>query len=320
MKQHPLILALWNAFYVLTGSYAITVTGSIILRTLFDEQVVFVAFINSVLHVTILPALILLPICLLLRRWGLSVLLIPPVIFFGVIFAPRLLPKSIEPPPENAPQLQIMTFNLLAHSRDFTDVVTILRESGADIIALQEVSIEAADAIQANLNELYPHQVMHPGGIPGIGILSRYPIPQEAVWRTVLQQQRVVIDWDGRDIVIYNVHPMTPMSSGGFSGRNTEIADILERIAAEDQPVLLIGDFNMTDLAESYADITVVFEDAYRVAGQGIGYTYLLRGLPLLRIDYVFYRAPFRAFAASVGDEGGGSDHRPLSVSLVWSN
>ncbi|PJF22798.1 MAG: hypothetical protein CUN56_04200 [Phototrophicales bacterium] len=317
MKKHPFLLALWSALYVLVGSYAITVTGSIILRTIFNEETALVAFINSILHITILPALVLLPVTLFVRRWGLSLLLIPPVIFFAVAFLPHLLPKTIEPPPQNAPQLRIMTFNLLAHNRDFTDVIAILRESEADIIALQEVSIQAADAIQSHLTALYPYQVIYPGGIPGIGILSKYPITDEVVWRTVLQQQRVMIDWNGRDLVVYNVHPMTPISSGGFNGRNREIADILARIALEEHPVLLVGDFNMTDLADPYRDITAQFEDAYHIAGQGIGYTYFLRGIPLLRIDYLFYRAPFRAFSARVGKEGGGSDHRPLIVSLA---
>lgn len=307
-----------NTFFVLVASYAVTVSGSILLRTLFDEDVTLVAFINAVLHVTILPALVLLPLSLILRRWGVSLLLLPPVIFFGVMYAPRLLPKNIQPPADAAPQLHVMTFNLLALDRDYGEVMEILRESGADIISLQEVTDKAAEAIQQNLTDLYPYSVFYPGGIPGIGLLSKYPIKEDSVWRTVLQQLRVVIDWDGCDLVLYNVHPMTPMASTGFSGRNEEIANLLERIATETDPVLLMGDFNTTDIADPYSAITAEFEDAYRVAGEGIGITHHLRGIPILRIDYVFYRAPFRAYAASVNQNGGGSDHRPLSVSLVW--
>ena len=49
-------------------------------------------------------------------------------------------------------------------------------KAGADIIALQEVGSSQAAALETSLLDDYPHRALHPDGLAGIGLLSRYPI------------------------------------------------------------------------------------------------------------------------------------------------
>jgi endonuclease/exonuclease/phosphatase family metal-dependent hydrolase len=51
-----------------------------------------------------------------------------------------------------------------------------------------------------------------------------------------------------------------------------------------------MGDFNTPPRGRVYRELTAKFEDGFRTAGYGAGYTYPARR-PLMRIDYVFTTA-----------------------------
>lgn len=97
----------------------------------------------------------------------------------------------------------------------------------------------------------------------------------------------------------------------------------------DDGAVILLGDFNTTDLDENYRRITTNYQDAFREVGWGLGFTnpdwsteQAREGLPFIslyqRIDYVFYNRAFTALDARVWPSSGGSDHRPLYVVLAF--
>ena len=63
--------------------------------------------------------------------------------------------------------LTVMTYNVGAGLAAPLRLVEVLRQSGADIIGLQELAPEQGAAIDDRLCDGYPHQVLHPTGIPG---------------------------------------------------------------------------------------------------------------------------------------------------------
>src|SRR6478672_10889406 len=54
-------------------------------------------------------------------------------------------------------------------------LAAMLRESGADLIGLQEVTRLHAEALEG-LADVYPYRVHQGDGIPGKGILSKFPL------------------------------------------------------------------------------------------------------------------------------------------------
>src|SRR5688500_13000143 len=72
--------------------------------------------------------------------------------------------------------LTVMTYNVGAGLDGPFRFVELLRLSGADLIGLREVSPEQCEAIAELLRGDYPHQTLHPIGIPGKGLISRYPL------------------------------------------------------------------------------------------------------------------------------------------------
>jgi vancomycin resistance protein VanJ len=169
---------------------------------------------------------------------------------------------------------------------------------------------------------LYPYRALHPDkSYPGQGVLSRWPILEDTYWQIHLGHQRVTVQTEsGASLVLYNTHPVHPfLRERGFfdpSLRAEEINDLLTRAQTETIPVLIAGDFNMTDLTADYQRIAARYGDAYRAVGWGMGFTFPDLGQRLLvaRLDYVFHSPSFVTLEASVLPTSGGSDHRPLFV------
>jgi len=70
----------------------------------------------------------------------------------------------------------VMTANVGNNRAEPEDLVPVIRDSGADLVAFQELSDQQAEALKNNLVSEYPHQAVYPGGFAGKALLSRFPI------------------------------------------------------------------------------------------------------------------------------------------------
>jgi vancomycin resistance protein VanJ len=232
-----------------------------------------------------------------------------------------------------------MTYNVTRGDPGVEQILSIIQSENADVVALQEVSPELAEAV-AQLSDRYSYMALHPtpDGYAGSAVLSRYPLSGDEVFPLVEGAhlfQQVAIDVRGAEIHLLNVHlqpPRLPVRRGGSrilvpSGYDTSTQDReLERLFREmeklDGPMIVVGDFNMTDQSPGYRELTKNLEDAYREAGWGFGHTFpdvqvrsIATPLPVVRIDYVFHTHDMAALRAYVGDRGG-PNHRFLVAEL----
>lgn len=333
-------------FKAMIGAYALSVIGQLLLRFLVGEQLTMVAFFNTFAHLLWMPALILLPICLIFRQWRLSAMLIPAVAAFLITYGPQFIPR--EPPTlAQGEPVRLLTYNVLAQQTEFELTEAIINDIDADIVAMQEISMAGRDTFPDMFADVYPYRAFYATYFTtqGMGLMSRYPILEETFWQSdfvpsPLGFMRVVIDGPDGPLTIYNAHPSHPGMGGSFFDpryRGLEIADLLDRARDEDGPVILIGDFNMPDLSSDYAAITAEYTDAYRTVGWGMGWTFpdaaggfpgvlnvvplprrMVPVFPFLRLDYVFYRGSIQATQAEVWRTSGQSDHHPLWVDVRY--
>jgi vancomycin resistance protein VanJ len=341
--QRPVLLIriASNLFRILAGSYGVSIAGFLALRALIGETWALIGFLNNFLHLLLMPSLILLPLSLLLRRKFAALTQVPAALAFLMTYAPLFLPRSVEASAENP--FTVLTYNLHAEADELDAMVALIRAANADIVAVQEVSAAAAERLPIALADIYPYMALYPGETyptQGQGILSRYPIVEERYWRNTqlahnaLGHLRALLDVNDVRVVFYNAHPVHPGMGNSFyddAVRGAEIDLVLEMVAQETQPVLILGDFNMGEQSDDYARIIDNgYTDVYRAVASGFGFTFpewsradtipgfQARALPLpplLRLDYVFARG-ICPLSARVWDTTGGSDHHPLFVTL----
>ena len=181
-KKLPLALCqrLRRLFLAAVDLYAALLVFYFLLRIVFGDRLWPVALFSTFLHHLLLPAFIFLPVMLRVRRWPTAVMLAVGVAAFLWLFGGLFFPQLSAP--AHTGILTVMTYNVANDSIAPGDLVSVLRASGADIIALQELSGEHATAIERDLGDLYPHQALHGYGILGNGLLSRYPILEEELF------------------------------------------------------------------------------------------------------------------------------------------
>lgn len=326
--------------WFISGAYSFIMLAYLILRLILRDEVWGLALLNAFAVYTFAPLLILLPLCILVRIWRMVIrlgfLALLGVIWFGPFFQPVTIDAT------DNPTLTIATFNLEVDRGGFTENVDAfgawLDANNVDVVVFQETPNSLLDEGFPTLTETYtyvPQSDLRREGLRK-SLLTRYPT-QPAEQNEIYQ--RVVIEFEGQQIALYNVHFAWPFldeprfdidtGSGWLNlllkydeaDRNDQLEAFLDVIEAEELPYIVAGDFNTSQHSIIYSALAVEMEDSYRVASSGLGATWPTDRYgplvpPLLRIDYVWYDDDaFQAVRSEVGPEFG-SDHLPLFAQL----
>jgi endonuclease/exonuclease/phosphatase (EEP) superfamily protein YafD len=235
-------------------------------------------------------------------------------------------------------QFTVMTYNVGNGLARSSRLAGVLRQAGADVVGLQEVSLEQARGLTAELEDVYPHRVLLPEGFAGKGVLSRFPLVSHE--RLALYPDRpdlaVSLEVEGTMLRVVVGHPPPPRLRGARVVFDSDTLLQLEELASrtlEHIPSVLLGDFNMTQRNRVYAQFAAAgLTDAFAVAGVGRGWTLPVRVgharikhrlhrvplRPVARVDYIWYTRGLAAEAAWVGADAG-SDHLPVLARLTLS-
>jgi vancomycin resistance protein VanJ len=323
-----------NAITLIAILYLLTAVGLFLTAFFVDSGVAGV--LRNFLVTGLLASPLFLFVMLMLRRWRIALALVLPVAGLVLVHGRSFVPRAGFSAPENAVGLTVLTFNLGAVTTSLDSVVEIVEDSGADVVALQELSRGAAAYLDEQLAERYPYRALYPQDNPiqGQGVLSVYPIEDETFWINEelvkpLAHLRVELALNEQTLALYNTHPTPPFSiEWGLNSdsHSAEIEELLQRADRETVPVLLIGDFNFTDQFKEYDRMTGEegYTDAFREAGSpGFGFTYPDSSgwpLPIMRLDHLFRDANFQTVETYVLPRSGIADHRPIFAHFVLVN
>ena len=228
-----------------------------------------------------------------------------------------------------ARSIRLVSWNLQLGARTPADAVAALREQEADVIALQELTDDVSEAIDADpqLRSRYPYRALEPDrGVMGLGLLSVHPIADPELHQDPVSLTARVTLADGRRLVLMDVHPppgtIRPLSFDGTQ-RDAALARLRQRIEPlldAGTSLIVIGDLNVASSEPSYRLISAGLRDAHREVGLGPGWTWrperVIRfGVGLLRIDYVLSSSAITPRSISV-DCGRGGDHCLVKASV----
>ena len=227
------------------------------------------------------------------RRWSAAALALAVVVAFAAFVLPRAIPGGRGP--SDGVTLRVMTSNLMLGGADADAVVKLVREHDVDVLALQEFTPDAKDALaKAGLDELLPYaSLADEPGASGSGLYSRFPIGQARSSRNPggFQQAYGVIQPPGAGALsIGSAHPLAPSEVKVGRAWREDLADE-PKADPDGTPRILLGDFNAT---LDHAPLRELIASGYRDAGAatGHGFTptwpYVGHGhLPKITIDHV---------------------------------
>ena len=287
---------------------------------------------NVYLFVAALP--LALGLILLRTRTALATLLLLAVLF--LLAHPMLPPVSaILPARSGGSTLATMTFNLGGGITPPEALAQTIAAAQADIVAVQELTSQSAAVLATELAATYPYQILDPA-IGSTGLLSKLPIVSYEWLRPPNGRPflHVIVNRQGSALHVFAVHFQTPgilwwerlpLPRGLVeAGLEAEVAYLLPQVAVVSEPVVVLGDFNMSDQSRAYAVMTAALQDGFRQSGIGLGRTFpnnlhwagIRIPFPLVRIDYVFHSPHLAATSAAVKCIEGQSDHCAVLANL----
>jgi len=289
--------------------------------------------LSYVLPLLLLLSILHLPGAVWRRSKFLASAMALPLVVFGILYGPSYLPKLASK--EVGPSFTVMSYNLWGGNDQYDSIVGAINEMAPDVVGLQEINDRIANEIQRDLADRYPYRVIDGDQ----AVFSRFPIVDRALLligdeRAPIPVQHIVLDVDGRRIGIVNAHPHSPaLMASRFLGlrlgypsglanhfRDLEVREMMRAVEKIEGPLIVLGDFNLTDMQAVYGEMTQMLLDAHREAGYGLGFTRTpVRGIgpATWRIDFVFYTPELTALSTRTGDFAG-SDHRPVVAELAF--
>lgn len=320
------------------SAYLIFMVGYLIIRVVTGDRLWWISLINVGAVYTFMPLFLLIPLALLIQHWWLlarlSVLAVLGVIWFGPFFQPKtVVPSAME-------TMRVVSFTLgdeeYLEDDALAEIEEWLRETGADVILLQNIPLNITDLSAITLADFYPQRT-NPASTsaPGLLILSRHPIIETTDINA--HQQRAVIDLSGQELAIYNLHlpaPQREESRFNFtppaewmaialnydeSERNEQLQMLLEMLRAEEIPYIVGGNFNMSQHSIIYGTLALQMTDSFRSSNSGLGSTWPVASrtwpTPILRLDYIWHSRNLRARLTERGPALM-STHLPLVADL----
>ncbi|NJK66773.1 MAG: endonuclease/exonuclease/phosphatase [Microcoleus sp. CSU_2_2] len=319
-------------------SYSTFLLCYLILRLIFWDRLWIVAFIGTFTPLIFLPILLLpfLSFSIIKNRWFSIISSIACILLLSWLHIKYFSPEPINIT-GSQPSLKILSHNVGWYITKSPTLVKLINQEQADIVFLQETVQKHRKRVFDLLKSDYPYQI----DTPPVGILSKYPVLSSEILHLANHretQQRAIIKFAGQEIVIYNMQATGPwvkihktlrfikIPVYKYAHRFPEIQDLVERIQKETLPVIVAGDFNLTDETQDYYRVQQVLQDAFLKSGFGFGFTWphgffaqrfnLRLTYPLCRIDYIWYSQHWGAKSSAVLGATE-SDHLPVEAELI---
>lgn len=318
----------------LATAYPVALLGLNMAHWWFPQRGGWLALTQIFAFFLFLPLLLLMPFAFMKGSVFLRVALALCFVVWGVRFFPQL---GLARPSENADaaHLEVMSWNVLYNNSRFDKVKSYLYSKPADVVALHEVNERWVSEDQT-LAKVYPYRLAFPKGCPpGMALLSTLPFAGSNGLDTSLPVEkmprmcwaRIEVD-TGKIVTVIAGHPLPPMS---FSGRcalpgcfDTAVRDeqikwmreqaFVSNFLEVGEPLILMGDFNVTEREPAYGDLSEGLQDAQLKVGVGSGTTWgplglMGMGISLVRIDYLFSSPNVTPLSMSSDCTPCGSDH-----------
>jgi len=227
-------------------------------------------------------------------------------------FAPKAIDKA------KTHTLKHIQFNLNFRNQEMDKVVEYFKNSNADVITLEEVTVAHQMKLQ-EMKEAYPYQAyceFYPV-VGAVAILSKHPFNEEnsaCLKEKGLQWSQIIVN--DKPINIVAIHTLWPFPHG----QPQQIAEIKPIFKKITPPTLIAGDFNAVSWSQTVKQIE---EASNTKVVEGMRWTIdLEKQVPLipnfkLAIDHVLLSSEFQVEEIFV-EKDLGSDHLPVISNIKY--
>lgn len=230
-------------------------------------------------------------------------------------YLPQLQPSL------SAQPLRVLSVNVNVNNRNKTSTLELIRQEQPDLVAIVETDRQWLDAMQT-VKDLLPYSLQSPRAERfGIALYSKLPLTLEAIetfdapkdFHLVATMNRA-----GKQTTVVALHPPPPRDATLFEQRNRELIEIGRYVQTLNQPVITLGDLNITQWSPNYQEF--ISRSGLHNTRRGFG---VLPSWPsqlpvlLIPIDHILVNAQMQVVNTRIGRKVG-SDHLPVIADLSY--
>ncbi|MGW4169492.1 endonuclease/exonuclease/phosphatase family protein [Streptomyces chartreusis] len=264
---------------------------------------------------TFLPWLgLLIPVLVLLglvrkSATALIAVLLPAVVWLN-LFGGQLSDKT-----GSGGDLTVATHNVNADNTDPAGTAQDVAASGADVVALEELTADAVPTYEKALASTYKYH-----SVQGtVGLWSKYPLSGvrsvdiQLGWTRAM---RAAVTTPAGQVAVYVAHlpSVRVKMEAGFTARQRDkSADALGEAIADEplQKAVLLGDLNGTMNDRALRAITAQMRSTQGASGSGMGFSWPA-SFPMARIDQIMVKGIEPMSSWTLPETG--SDHLPIAA------
>ncbi|HAX74525.1 MAG TPA: endonuclease/exonuclease/phosphatase [Cyanobacteria bacterium UBA11372] len=235
---------------------------------------------------------------------------------------PWYLPQIADATNPNSQPLRVLQSNVLFRNKQSAAVISMVRAENPDIAVFQEVGPFWNKELKA-LRDTFPYSLVPPdpeGFEPAI--YSKLPLENTSiiVWDGTLQFIYAEFKVEDKIVSIIGIHTSSPTDKRDFNQRNQQLAFLGDYLAKIKNPVLVVGDFNITMWSPIYKQFIQKVGLKNTRSGFGILPTWSTKLPPLsIPIDHCLVSPNVKVLQMRASRYVG-SDHLPLITDLVIGN
>lgn len=229
---------------------------------------------------------------------------------------------------DKANSLKVMSFNINTQNFDLDRIFTSIESVNPDLVLIIEINPTMMNRIETRAISRFPYRFRATGR--RLAVFSKLPLEDSRSQRfegSDVTNLVTYINYRNKRIQIIGTHSLIPVKSHLFARRNLHLKSITSHLEQENQPTILMGDFNLTPWSPYYRQFVDQAALHNTRLGFGILPTWIRPSttvklpkfiLPLLNIpiDHIFVSKDFKVLNTYTGDNGN-SDHAPIISELV---
>ncbi|MDV6272647.1 endonuclease/exonuclease/phosphatase family protein [Rhodococcus erythropolis] len=258
------------------------------------------------------------------RQWIVCAASILVLGLFGWSVIPLYIGGTGESTSAAGPSIRIMQANLMVGAADPESLVATVRERNVDVVTVQELTYEEAEALKAaGLEEVLSHQFLVPytDGGGGAGIYSRFPLSNPRSLdgfspETLSAELNVGLS---QPVTLFAVHPAPAYISPAsvWAAEQRRLGSYMDKVAGRDN-VIVSGDFNASYSNKQFRNLlTNGYTSAADQLGSGLIPTYPTdKWFPAaVGIDHIITKGAVATSLERIKIEG--SDHHGLIADIT---
>ncbi|GGO44934.1 MULTISPECIES: endonuclease/exonuclease/phosphatase family protein [Streptomyces] len=213
--------------------------------------------------------------------------------------------------------LTVATHNVNADNPDPEGTARDVAASGADVVALEELTSSAVPTYEKALADTYKYH-----SVQGtVGVWSKYPmtgtkpVDIKLGWTRAM---RTTVDTPKGQVAVYVAHlpsVRVKLDAGFTAGQRDDSADALGEAISDERlgKVVLLGDLNGTMNDRALNAVTSQLRSTQGAAGDGFGFSWPA-SFPMARIDQIMVKGVEPVSSWTLPETG--SDHLPVAASM----